>query len=209
MSETMRNIPQQARSQQRVDLILDTAAALLAEIGYDTITTNAVAGRAGISVGSLYRYFADKDAILHALADRYLTRLNELHQTLFTADAIYLPLPVLLDRLIDPFVEFDQCCPAFARILLGSDVSADIARAAQQIEIDTIERIRQLLQMRVPRIDEERALMVALVCKAVVKALLALLATPVGKARQSQVIAEMKGLLLDYLAPLWDEERQA
>jgi DNA-binding transcriptional regulator YbjK len=43
----------QARSRERVDLLLATAAALFAQVGYEALTTNAIAGRAGVSIGSL------------------------------------------------------------------------------------------------------------------------------------------------------------
>ena len=99
---SMRRTPQQARSQQRVDLILDVAADIFAEVGYESATTNAIAERAGVSIGSLYRYFPDKDAILHALSNRYYEQVRALFDEVFTKDVVYLPLPVLLDRLIDP-----------------------------------------------------------------------------------------------------------
>ena len=47
---SVRNVPQQSRSQQRVDSILDTAAELITEVGYEAATTNAIAERAGICV---------------------------------------------------------------------------------------------------------------------------------------------------------------
>ena len=74
-----RTAPQQIRSQQRVDLILDTAAVLFSESGYENASTNAIAERAGISIGSLYRYFPDKDAILRALAGRYRAEMLALY----------------------------------------------------------------------------------------------------------------------------------
>ena len=61
-------IPVQKRGQQRVEAILDAAEAVFGEMGVDAATTNAIAERAGASVGSLYHFFANKDAILYALA---------------------------------------------------------------------------------------------------------------------------------------------
>ena len=81
----MRRQPQQARSQERVRQILDVAEQLFVEMGYDSTTTRAIAARAGISVGSLYQFFPDKEAILKALAIQYMqadrksTRLNSSH----------------------------------------------------------------------------------------------------------------------------------
>jgi len=67
---TTRRIPRQARANETVALILEAAAQILEAGGLETFTTNAVAGRAGVSIGTLYQYFADKNAILLALAQQ-------------------------------------------------------------------------------------------------------------------------------------------
>jgi AcrR family transcriptional regulator len=54
--------------------VLKAADRLLAAEGTDALTTTRVAAEAGVSIGALYQYLPDRDAILHALADRYLTR---------------------------------------------------------------------------------------------------------------------------------------
>lgn len=70
--------PKQARSKKRLDLILKTAAQLFEEHGVGKVTTNDIAAAAKMSIGSLYRYFPDKNAILGALIARYLEQLDEL-----------------------------------------------------------------------------------------------------------------------------------
>jgi AcrR family transcriptional regulator len=65
-----RKTPQQARSRDMIDRILAAAAQVLAERGYAGLSTNRVAGRAGVSVGSLYRYFADKNELIEELRSR-------------------------------------------------------------------------------------------------------------------------------------------
>lgn len=72
---TTRRRPVQARSRQTVERILDAAAHVFGERGYAG-TTNHVAERAGISIGSLYQYFPDKDALLVALHDRHLDEVG-------------------------------------------------------------------------------------------------------------------------------------
>jgi AcrR family transcriptional regulator len=57
--------PRQARSRATFDAIVEAAARLLAREGYGAITTNRVAEEAGVSIGSLYEYFGDKDVIVH------------------------------------------------------------------------------------------------------------------------------------------------
>ena len=65
-----RRTPQQDRSREMVDRILDAAATVLAADGYQRASTNRIAQEAGVSPGSLYRYFDDKDAIVTALSQR-------------------------------------------------------------------------------------------------------------------------------------------
>lgn len=67
-----RKQPLQARSRDTVDVILKAAARLLATKGYAATTTNHIAEDAGVSIGSLYEYFPNKDALLVALMDAHL-----------------------------------------------------------------------------------------------------------------------------------------
>jgi AcrR family transcriptional regulator len=68
-----RRIPRQARSGETVALILEATAQVLDKGGLPAFTTNAVAERAGVSIGTLYQYFADKNALLLALARQQIT----------------------------------------------------------------------------------------------------------------------------------------
>lgn len=70
-----RKLPRQARAQATVDAILDATAQLLVERGYAQASTNAVAQRAGVSVGSLYQYFPNKIALIAALHDRHVQQM--------------------------------------------------------------------------------------------------------------------------------------
>jgi AcrR family transcriptional regulator len=71
---TKRRIPRQTRAGETVAAILEAAAQVLEAGGLAAFTTNAVAERAGVSIGTLYQYFADKQALLRALAERELQR---------------------------------------------------------------------------------------------------------------------------------------
>lgn len=71
-SADARKQPVQERSRRTVDRILDAAARIFSERGYSATTTNHVAEAAGISIGSLYQYFPNKDALLVALEERHL-----------------------------------------------------------------------------------------------------------------------------------------
>lgn len=68
---TPRKAPRQARSQHMVEQILQATARILEERGYAGMNTNAVAARAGVSVGSVYQYFPNKDSLITALHERH------------------------------------------------------------------------------------------------------------------------------------------
>ena len=68
--ENKRRIPHQARAAETVAAILEGAAQVLEAGGLAGFTTNAAAERAGVSIGTLYQYFADKNALLRAIAER-------------------------------------------------------------------------------------------------------------------------------------------
>jgi AcrR family transcriptional regulator len=199
----MRHRPQQARSQERVDLILDTAAECIAEVGYEAVTTNAIAEQAGISIGSLYRYFPDKDAILRGLSVRHLEQVQEIYGRVLTEDVARLPLEEVIDRIVDPFVELHLACPAFKQILLGSDISADIACASEEVYKEIDERMVTFFQQAAPNLDEQQARLVATVCEAQVKALLSLITCDSDQTFCEQITAEMKRMLFNYLAPIF------
>jgi AcrR family transcriptional regulator len=72
-----RKLPRQARARHTVDAIIEASARILEEQGHGGFTTNGVAELAGVSIGTLYQYFPDKDALLGALIARETTLLVE------------------------------------------------------------------------------------------------------------------------------------
>src|SRR5277367_2712143 len=71
--EMKRRKPRQARAEETVAAIMEAGAQILEAGGLAAFTTNAVAERAGVSIGTLYQYFADKNALLRALAEREMS----------------------------------------------------------------------------------------------------------------------------------------
>ena len=76
-ADTQRRVPTQERSRARLARILACAEALIAEKGSDRLRMAEVADAAGISIGSLYQYFPEKSAIIHALAAGYNAACRE------------------------------------------------------------------------------------------------------------------------------------
>ncbi|WP_273184405.1 TetR/AcrR family transcriptional regulator [Hyphomonas adhaerens] len=77
MVEINRRNPKQARARATVDAILEAAFQVLDTYGHAKFTTSRIAKRAGVSIGTLYQYFDDRDAILQELSQRYSDALRE------------------------------------------------------------------------------------------------------------------------------------
>jgi AcrR family transcriptional regulator len=71
-----RRVPTQARSRKRVERVLDAAAAMVVRDGVEALTTRDIASESGVPVASLYQYFADKEAVLLALAQRDMDEMD-------------------------------------------------------------------------------------------------------------------------------------
>jgi AcrR family transcriptional regulator len=99
-----RKTPLQARSRATFDAVLTAAAHILETQGLQGFNTNAVADRAGVSIGSLYQYFPSKDAILAALIERRALAFAEQLETLTNASTgatLADDLGLLLSQAVD------------------------------------------------------------------------------------------------------------
>jgi AcrR family transcriptional regulator len=112
----LRKQPRQQRSRSRVEDILAAAADLCAGRGLDALTTNAVAARAGVSIGSLYQYFPGKTALLTALIRAERASLLQAVERLVSTDRPR-TLTEVADDLIDLTVAHHLERPALTRAL--------------------------------------------------------------------------------------------
>ncbi|WP_405218359.1 TetR family transcriptional regulator [Agrococcus sp. Ld7] len=117
LSLSVRHEPVQARAAHRVETLLDAAAAVVVEHGIEHLTTALVAERAGASIGTVYRYFPDRVAVLVALAERNLERLRfaierELSQPHVTWSEA-------MQGLIDAMIETFRTVPSFRMLRAG------------------------------------------------------------------------------------------
>jgi AcrR family transcriptional regulator len=117
-SSLLRNEPVQARSSARLAGLLDAAAAVIDEIGFERLTTAMVAERAGASIGTVYRYFPDRIAVVEALAIRSAQRLAaRFAEAIESSGATTWEQGC--DALIDMTVEMYRSEPGFRAIRFG------------------------------------------------------------------------------------------
>lgn len=99
-----RKTPQQSRSLATVEAIYDATIQVLLRDGLEGLTTVHVAQRAGVSVGTLYQYFPNKQALLFAVLERKLQRVAKAIEDACAANP-FQPLEVMITELVDRFVD--------------------------------------------------------------------------------------------------------
>jgi AcrR family transcriptional regulator len=191
-------VPQQARSWERFHRILDAAAELFVEIGYDSVTTDEIAARANTSVGGLYRFFPDKLAVFHALLDRYLNQLRELFATLHTEETMQLPLETYISQIVDGFDRFVSRNSAFRTVFVQSRLIPTTIAMNSAFNQEVAQQIAAFFAARNPALEQDRTELLATISVEVASTL-DMLALSGDRTFQYQVLAETKKLLIVYL----------
>lgn len=115
-----RRRPRQRRSRETVDAILEAAARVFAERGYSAGTTNRIAEAAGVSIGSLYEYFPNKDAVLIALAEQHVERMMaSVHAHLADELSAGQPLERMLRGFVGAMLEVHERSPDLHRVVFS------------------------------------------------------------------------------------------
>jgi AcrR family transcriptional regulator len=111
-----RRKPVQGRSVATVEVLLQTTAQILVSRGYEGATTNEIARRAGVSIGSLYQYFPDKAALLRELLGQHLSKRREVFEAVMT-EVSPRTLPEVVRRLIHGIIEAHNVNPRLYQVL--------------------------------------------------------------------------------------------
>lgn len=144
---TPRKRPVQQRSRRTVELVLEAAAQVLEAGGLARFNTNAVAERAGVSVGTIYQYFPDKDAVMAEIARRETARFEAaLGEALQQAGDLSLAQAV--EALVRVAVVHQMQRPQLARILDLEERRLGIDGEAETAARTTASRLAGFLEQR-------------------------------------------------------------
>jgi AcrR family transcriptional regulator len=203
----LRRIPRQERGRERVDRVLDAAAEVIAEIGVEAATTNAIAARAATSVGSLYQFFPNKEAIVRALGVRYNSELRRINEATMPPDWASLSSDELIDRILTPFAQFYVDNPAYRHVYHALH-RPDGEACDDELHRVIVERAELILLSRNPAISPERRHLQATVAVLTSHAILsyAMAASP---SLRDGMVRELKRLIVAYVKDVASESEAA
>ena len=195
----IRRVPTQRRSQERLARIAQAAGELCAEVGADAVTMEGIAARAGTSIGSLYQFFPNRDALLAAVAERYVADLDALLAAGELPDAAALPLQELVDAVLAPFVAFHERHPGYFAILFAPQGTAALASLRGRLRERLVGRVDALLAARSPTLPTDRRRRLALTTVEAGRALFQYIETGIPARERPAMRGELRGMLVAYL----------
>jgi AcrR family transcriptional regulator len=140
-STNPRKQPQQDRSRVTVEAILEATTHILTAEGYEKANTNRIAKRAGISIGSLYQYFPNKESLMAALIEQHSNEMAELVETKLN-NLFDSPLEIVVPELIRAVIAAHAINPRLHQVL-----SEEIPRLGKLIQMEQAQaRIAQILR---------------------------------------------------------------
>ncbi|RKP46165.1 TetR/AcrR family transcriptional regulator [Pararobbsia silviterrae] len=144
----MRKAPKQARSRATIDAILDAAAHILGERGWQGLTTNDVAQAAGASIGSLYQYFPNKLALIEAVRRRHF---DDVLAVLHAAADRSAPRSARIAALVDGMIAVHSRHATAHRVLLEECPRGETERQMHdRFDIECRHAYEALFKVNVP-----------------------------------------------------------
>ncbi|MEU5889289.1 TetR/AcrR family transcriptional regulator [Streptomyces sp. NPDC047461] len=197
---SLRRAPVQRRSAERLTRILDACADLLDEVGYDDLSTRAVAQRAGVPIGSVYRFFGNKRQMADALAQRNLERFTA-RVTERLKEATGGGWRAAMDAVLDEYLAMKRTAPGFSLVDFGNQIPVGARHAEPNHRV--ADRLTDLLSGYIDREPDEDLRRTFLIAVETADTLvhLAFRVAPEGDER---VIAEAREMLRAYLARVLD-----
>ncbi|MGW2702199.1 TetR family transcriptional regulator [Streptomyces sp. NPDC001340] len=197
---SLRRAPVQRRSAERLTRILDACADLLDEVGYDELSTRAVALRAGVPIGSVYRFFGNKRQMADALAQRNLERYTD-RVTRRLAQAQRGDWRGAMDAVLDEYLSMKRTAPGFSLVDFGNQIPVGARQAEPNTRV--ADRLTDLLSGYLGRTpdDELRRVFLVAVESADTLVQLAFRIDPQG---DEAIIHETRELLRAYLGRVLD-----
>ena len=195
----MRRKPQQARSKRKVNRILDVAERMFVEEGYNSATTNVIAKRAKVSIGSLYQFFPDKSAILQALTTRYRELLQQRISAL-NCEALDWTLSAYAKALVSVTKQFFDEHPGYHAVFMSAQGAVpEIETIEEATDALLVEDLAAFLKTYRPGLSDARYTVIAFILVKTIGTLIWLSLEQAPNFQQN-LVAETEQLVLSYLS---------
>jgi AcrR family transcriptional regulator len=205
----LRRQPKQQRSKDRVESILDAAAAVFDRVGYEAATTHLIAIEAGTAIGSLYQFFPDKAAIFQAMELRHYDRVKAMWAATDIVAIAQLPLRQMIHLLVagvSALFEQPVSRVVFIQFFVARQIFQSIDDGMTQ---EAINFMASILHQRQPQLPPAKLQRLAEVCVTSSNALtLSVLRNPDATYQQSMT-QEIEDLIVAYLEPHMGDELAA
>jgi len=189
-----RRLPVQGRSRERVNTILNCTIELIKEVGVQGLKTSEIARQAGISLPSLYRYFPNKTAIIKALAEQHIEKLDGLLQEFLTD----FDLDEGFDHLIDVYAQFYRSEPGYKEIWSGVESMPELQELDLGELYDNAERLSVKAKSRFQGLEDERVWLICVMLPRTCGAILKLSMT-MEETQAQMLLSELKLMVKAYL----------
>lgn len=152
-----RKMPLQERSRRTVEVILDAAAQVFSEKGFSGGTTNHIAERAGVSIGSLYQYFPNKDSILVGLLERHTADgQRHIEKLLNSVSVMNMKPRQLVREFVETLISEQLIDARLHKVLLEATLRSPAVLQRGREELDEIAQLVEQLMRAVPNIRIKR-----------------------------------------------------
>ncbi|MFF8939681.1 TetR family transcriptional regulator [Streptomyces paradoxus] len=198
---SLRRAPVQRRSAERLTRILDACADLLDEVGYDALSTRAVAQRASVPIGSVYRFFGNKREMADALAQRNLERYSERVTRRLRQSGEDGGWRTAMDAVLDEYLDMKRTAPGFSLVDFGNQIPVGARNSEPNHRV--ADRLTELLSGYLDREPDEDLRRVFLIAVETADTLVHL-AFRVAPEGDEQIIGEAREMLRAYLARALD-----
>jgi AcrR family transcriptional regulator len=143
----LRRVPVQARSRERVERVLDTAAQLVDEHGPEAVTTASIAGAAGVSIGWLYDFFPNRESVFDAVVERSFEKVTPI------AEAVHASMPSAdwreaLEAVVWTLFDFYRDEPGFRVLWFSRFQSAAMVARNRQLDLAGVGRTYERMHRR-------------------------------------------------------------
>jgi AcrR family transcriptional regulator len=202
----LRRAPQQARSRARVRRLLETADQIVATEGFGALTVRRLADAADVRIGTIYQFFPDKDALVDALARRYIAMFDTMIEEL-VAQAERERWDDVVGTMIDAAVALYRSHPGYVAIWTGRHLSPALQQADDANNNAIASGLRRILVLQHGLADDD---MLARACQVAVQTTDALLqlAFRLDPEGDPSVLDEARRLQRLYLTDLIDRCRR-